>query len=133
MMGKFGQIGLRAAMVVACVSVALTVSALAQGSGSALPHIDKSGVNMQPAYPPVAMANGEQGSVVVEALVDPDGTVDRMRFAQSSGYDDLDNAAVAAVMGWRFIPAADGAPEWANVKIDFKLPNGAPESAPPAH
>jgi protein TonB len=95
------------------------------------PQVDVSGGNMQPVYPSTAAFSSEQGSVVMQALVNSDGKVVRMKLAQSSGYDDLDNAALAAVMRWKFVPASrDGQfydmPKWATVRVDFQLPNAAP-------
>src|ERR1700733_7212779 len=38
--------------------------------------------------------------------VAPDGKVSRVRLVETSGFNDLDSAAIAGVMGWKFIPAA---------------------------
>lgn len=89
-------------------------------------HVDASGANMQPAYPETAMAGREQGAVVVAALVKPDGTVRQVALQKSSGYSDLDEAAMNAVKGWKFVPATkDGAPIEgpASIQIVFAPPN----------
>lgn len=69
------------------------------------PHIDASGVNMQPAYPASAAKTNEQGAAVLDVAVGGDGKVERIRLRQTSGFNDLDSAAIAAVMGWKFVPA----------------------------
>lgn len=89
-------------------------------------HVDASGANMQPAYPETAVPGREQGAVVVAALVRPDGTVRRVALQKSSGFSDLDDAAMNAVNGWKFVPATkDGAPVEgpASVQIVFTPPS----------
>lgn len=72
------------------------------------PHLDTSGVNMQPAYPASAAKNSERGAVVLGVNVSKTGTVNYVYPMQTSGFADLDSAAVAGVLGWRFIPATSG-------------------------
>jgi len=89
-------------------------------------HVDASGANMQPAYPQTAVPGREQGAVIVAALVRPDGTVRRVALQKSSGFSDLDDAAMNAVNGWKFVPATkDGKPIEgpAAVQIVFTPPN----------
>ncbi len=89
------------------------------------PHVDTSGVNMQPAYPATAIAGHESGSVQVGALVREDGTVKHVVLHKSSGFDDLDSAALSAVKGWKFTPAMKGggsAEDWATVQLEFQPP-----------
>ena len=132
MLKRLGQLGILATITGVCFAGALSVSAQAADEpGYKPPQVDVSGSNMQPVYPNTAVFGAEQGSVVMQALVNSDGKVERMKLAQSSGYDDLDNAALAAVMRWKFIPASrDGQfyemPKWATVTVDFQLPNAAP-------
>jgi TonB family protein len=130
MIKRLGHLAILATFAGACFVAAM--SAQAQEAGYLAPHVDTTGQNQQPPYPSTAAANSEQGSVVLQALVNSDGKVERMKLAQSSGFDDLDNAALAAVMGWKFVPASrDGkpylTPKWATVKVDFQMPN-APQS-----
>jgi protein TonB len=109
----------------------LVVAALALLPAAALsaetkPHVDATGANMQPAYPPTAFAAREQGAAVVSVLVKSDGTVRRVALHRSSGYSDLDSAAANAVNGWKFIPGTDdGKPveRWTDVQIVFAPPN----------
>jgi TonB family protein len=92
------------------------------------PHIDTSGVNVQPAYPANAYGTGERGAVVMAVAVTPDGKVSRVRLVQTSGFNDLDSAAIAGVMGWKFIPAThDGVDveDVSMVKLVFQPPDAA--------
>lgn len=72
------------------------------------PHLDTSGVNMQPNYPATALPARESGYVSIRAFVRDDGTVKKISLERTSGYDDLDSAAANAVMHWKFIPAMQG-------------------------
>lgn len=66
-------------------------------------------VNPEPEYPPLARRRGLEGTVVLEALVTPAGTVGGLLVHQSSGHALLDEAALQAVKGWRFEPGRRGA------------------------
>ena len=61
-----------------------------------------------PEYPPAAQAAGFQGSVAVAAVINTDGTVGAVEVVDSStarlGFEE---AAVAAIKGWRFEPARE--------------------------
>lgn len=61
--------------------------------------------NTAPPYPRLARVQGWQGTVLVRAWVAPSGEVDSIRVAESSGRGILDQAAAAAVQGWKFRPA----------------------------
>jgi len=46
----------------------------------------------------------------------------KIRVTHSSGFDDLDNAAVAAVAGWHYTPAVRNGgyiSDWMGLKIEF--------------
>ena len=59
-----------------------------------------------PKYPAVARKRGEQGTVFVRALVKKDGTPVMVAVASGKGVSPaLDEAAVAAVKQWTFVPA----------------------------
>lgn len=112
-----------AGLTFAAFAVLPAASALAADTKA---HVDASGANLQPAYPETALPTRESGAVLVSAKVRDDGTVRSVRLAQSSGFNDLDNAAVNAVNGWKFVPATkDGNPveDWATVQIVFAPPN----------
>ena len=58
-----------------------------------------------PTYPDMARTAGIEGSAVVEALVDVDGSVADARILKPSGNASLDQAAVDAAMKAKFSPA----------------------------
>ncbi|MFS8137809.1 MAG: energy transducer TonB [Thermomonas sp.] len=71
-----------------------------------------------PNYPRDALRRGIGGTVRVQVTVAPDGSVERMEVASSSGNRDLDRAAMEAVRRWRFKPAMrNGQPVSATVVI----------------
>ena len=80
--------------------------------------------NPRPPYPPLSKRLGEQGKVVVRVQIGTDGTALAAEIATSSGYDRLDQAALATVRRWRYVPGKrNGVPEtmWFNVPIHFVL------------
>lgn len=80
--------------------------------------------NPKPAYPVMSKRLGEQGKVVVRVLIGVDGLAQKSEIQQSSGFDRLDQAALATVTRWRFVPGKrNGMPEamWFNVPINFVL------------
>ncbi|MDE2184299.1 MAG: energy transducer TonB [Alphaproteobacteria bacterium] len=81
-----------------------------------------------PPYPPLAIRLGEQGSVQLKLLVSPDGAVTDAIIVQSSGYQDLDQAARRWVVGrWRYRPAVRGGTPVASAVyavVRFDLRNG---------
>ncbi|HXD42397.1 MAG TPA: energy transducer TonB [Ramlibacter sp.] len=80
--------------------------------------------NPKPAYPPLSKRLGEQGKVVVRVLIGPDGTAHQVELRQSSGYERLDQAALATVQRWRYVPGKRGGVAeamWFNVPINFVL------------
>jgi len=80
--------------------------------------------NPKPAYPALSKRLGEQGKVVVRVLIGIDGRAQQAEIRNSSGYDRLDQAALATVRQWRYVPGTrNGVPEamWFNVPINFIL------------
>lgn len=80
--------------------------------------------NPKPAYPPLSKRLGEQGKVVIRVLIGVDGVAQKAEMRQSSGFDRLDQAALATVLKWRYVPGKRGgvAEEmWFNVPINFVL------------
>jgi protein TonB len=55
-----------------------------------------------PTYPPIALAAGVQGVVILEAVIAEDGSVGDVRVRRSIPL--LDAAAVETVRQWRFTP-----------------------------
>lgn len=80
--------------------------------------------NPKPAYPPLSRKLNEQGTVRLKVLVEASGQPGKVDVAQSSGFERLDKAAVAAVSKWNFTPARQGnvaVAAWVNVPIVFSL------------
>ena len=80
--------------------------------------------NPVPAYPMVARRMGWQGKVVLNVEVLASGLSGQIKLHKSSGHDVLDNAAMQAVRGWRFVAARQGGQvvtKWFLVPIPFIL------------
>lgn len=78
-----------------------------------------------PRYPQEALRRNIGGLVRVEVLVAPDGSVERMALASSSGDRFLDRAALEAVRRWRFQPAVrNGQPVAATVVVPLEFNPG---------
>ncbi len=122
--------------VVACLLIAAAPGAvLAQESGLVPPKIDNSRVNPSPLYPDSAQMRGEQGSVDLSVYLSSSGyPTGKLKIVKSSGYADLDNSAVEAVLGWHYVPATDSSGDthsaWMPVHIVFKLPQPPPAPQP---
>jgi len=81
-------------------------------------------INPTPPYPQMARKRGLQGVVVLEVLVDTDGSAADLRVLSSSGHPILDRTAVAAVKHWTFDPGTRGDKKvkmWVRVPIRFHL------------
>ncbi len=79
---------------------------------------------VRPEYPEDARQAGVQGTVVLDAVVDPQGAVTRVRFV--SGPEELSPAAINAVRWWRYEPyLVNGQPATVEttVAVDFRLAN----------
>ena len=80
--------------------------------------------NIRPDYPKGARQRGEQGDVILEIRVNAEGTVDDVKVATSSGFAELDEAAVKAAKAAKFSPARSGhdpVASTARLKLQFKL------------
>jgi protein TonB len=78
----------------------------------------------KPAYPAQSARNGDAGTVMLALLVGVDGRVTGARVERSSGFRELDRAALAAMALCRFTPAMRGdvaQAGWALVAYDWKL------------
>jgi protein TonB len=80
--------------------------------------------NPAPAYPDNARRHGVQGKVMLEVNVSPLGSASNVSVAHSSGFAQLDEAALDAVRRWKFVPAKVGS-EVVEAKVivpvEFKL------------
>ncbi|CAM4025728.1 TonB family protein [Paracidovorax anthurii] len=84
-------------------------SARQGASAAAVPAVHASlAAPLRPAYPPVARRLGHEGRVVVSATIGADGRVRHASIGQGSGFQELDDAALAAVRDAAFVPARDG-------------------------
>lgn len=73
------------------------------------PRVDASQLNNPaPSYPTLSRRLREQGTVYLELLILPDGTVSEIQVKTSSGFARLDNSALEAVRRWRYVPAKRG-------------------------
>jgi protein TonB len=82
--------------------------------------------NPLPAYPPLARKLGLEGLVVLRVQVGVAGAPEQVAVARTSGAPLLDEAALQAVQGWKFVPARRGDTPIAHVvdvPIRFQLKN----------
>lgn len=85
---------------------------LASIAGTSVKSSPKYGIeglsNPAPRYPYLSRANGEEGKVVLQVVVDRNGIASEITVVESSGYRRLDKAARLAVKKWKFQPAQKG-------------------------
>ena len=80
--------------------------------------------NPRPPYPAISRRLNEQGKTTVRVLIGTDGQPQRAEISKSSGFARLDDAAMATVMRWRFVPGKRGGVAeamWFNVPINWVL------------
>jgi len=80
--------------------------------------------NPSPPYPRNARRRGYEGKVILEVLVNKEGSVEDLRILESSGYRVLDRAAMKSVQIWLFEPGRRGEERvemWVKVPIRFDL------------
>ena len=80
--------------------------------------------NPTPPYPALSRRLNEQGKTIVRVMIGVDGHPQRAEIAKSSGFDRLDQAALATVMRWRYVPGKRGGVAeamWFNVPINWVL------------
>lgn len=96
----------------------------ARASVRTAPVIDAARSCEKPEYPAASKRLEEEGTVIVNFLIDVDGRVVDSKIGTSSGYDRLDQAARAALGKCKFKPGTvDGKPEqsWASIKYTWRL------------
>lgn len=82
--------------------------------------------NPAPQYPALSRRLGEQGRVMLDVYILPDGSVGEIKLNRSSGFPRLDNAALQAVKTWKYVPAKRGGkpiPFWYVQPVSFVLNN----------
>ncbi|QYF94224.1 energy transducer TonB [Massilia sp. PAMC28688] len=75
-------------------------------------------------YPKASLMNEEQGTTSMSFLVNPDGSVAESKLEKSSGFKNLDKAAMKSISACKFKPGTkDGAPAatWTKVDYSWKL------------
>jgi protein TonB len=82
--------------------------------------------NPAPVYPAMSRRLGEQGRVLLDVYILPNGLVGELRVKVSSGSKRLDDAALQAVKRWKYVPAKRGdeaIPYWYVQPLLFSLNN----------
>lgn len=80
--------------------------------------------NPKPPYPRMSNSLREEGTVKVRVLVSVEGLPLKVELNKSSGFERLDQSALATVPKWKFVPGKrDGVAEdmWFVVPIPFSL------------
>jgi protein TonB len=76
--------------------------------------------NCKAEYPKASLMNEEQGVVSMSFLVKPDGSVADSKVEKTSGFKNLDKAAVKALSACKFKPGTkDGSPAETWTKVDY--------------
>lgn len=111
--------------VIEASTVAATPAAPPAPARIELPSSDAAYLNNpKPAYPALSRRLGEQGKVLVRVLIGVDGKAEQVEIRRSSGYERLDQSALATVRSWRYVPGKrNGIPEamWFEVPIVYVL------------
>ncbi len=75
-------------------------------------------------YPPRAIELGQQGEALVRVRLEPSGAAAEILLWRGTGHAMLDNAALAAVRGWQFLPAmreGRAVAAWVEIPVRFHL------------
>jgi protein TonB len=71
-------------------------------------------------YPKASLMNEEQGTVSMSFLVSPDGSVVESKLEKTSGFKNLDKAALKAISACKFKPGTkDGQVAQTWTKVDY--------------
>ena len=117
----------------AVFALALTLGGAAVCLADTPAKIDHSYHNPPPFYPDAAQFAGEQGDVLLEIQVTANGYPRKIRVKETSGFRDLDDAAIQTTAGWRYLPAVvdgDTATTWTTLKVRYTLPAPVAAAAP---
>ncbi len=82
--------------------------------------------NPHPAYPLIARKKGWEGRVLIQAEIDREGNVSKIRVLESSGFKILDNASLETLKKWKFTPAKIGnkfVDDTVNIPVKFLITN----------
>ena len=72
---------------------------------------------VRPQYPPMARARGQEGVVVVQAIINRSGTVESDALQVVKSQPPFDDAALAAFRQWKFRPGRDDSGEVVRVLV----------------
>jgi periplasmic protein TonB len=79
----------------------------------------------KPQYSARMIREGNQGTIEIEVYVQPNGRVGDARVVRSTGFEELDRAALAeAKRNWRLLPATrDGVAiaQWHRLRVTYRL------------
>jgi protein TonB len=76
--------------------------------------------NCKADYPKASLMNEEQGTVSMSFLVAADGSVVESKVDKTSGFKNLDKAAIKSLSACKFKPGTkDGAPAQTWTKVDY--------------
>ena len=71
-------------------------------------------------YPKASLMNEEQGTVSMSFLINADGSVADSKLEKTSGFKNLDKAALKSISACKFKPGSkDGAPAQTWTKVDY--------------
>ena len=79
-----------------------------------------------PAFPEWAKREGVEASVSLSFIVRPDGHIkENILVEKTSGFEDFDTNAIAALRSWRFEPLGPGTTgeQWGTITFHFRLRN----------
>ena len=80
------------------------------------------GTRTPPVYPKRALMLRQEGTVILQALIDINGSIQDIKVITSSGYEILDKSAIDAVWKWQFEPSViDNKPSlsWVQIPVEF--------------
>ena len=76
--------------------------------------------NCKTDYPKASLMNEEQGTTSMSFLIAPDGSVVESKLEKTSGFKNLDKAAIKSLSACKFKPGSkDGAPAQTWTKVDY--------------
>ena len=105
-----------------CLSV-ITALILASSAGAAFAGETPASFDSKSCkaeYPKTSLMNEEQGTVSMSFLVAADGSVVESKLEKTSGFKNLDKAALKAISACKFKPGTkDGAPAQTWTKVDY--------------
>ncbi|HRO62248.1 TonB family protein [Thermomonas sp.] len=118
------------------LALAARASSEQAANARAAVHMDEMDGLNPPNYPADALAEGKEGTVVVQVDIDAQGAVTAAQVERSAGDPRLDSSALATVKTWRFNPEirnGKAVPSRVRVPIMFAMhePPPPPPPAPP--